>query len=108
MTSHIRWCYVTVPTLEEGHRIARIVIEERLAACANLLPHMTSLYWWNNIIEETSEAVLILKTSESCTEALIKRIKVLHTYECPCILSFEVNSGFEGFLNYIRAETKRI
>src|SRR5215469_1438485 len=77
--------YVTASNAGEARRIGRTLVEERLAACANITAPVTSIYWWEGKVEEASEAVLILKTTEARLEALVSRVKALHSYDCPCI-----------------------
>ncbi len=97
--------YVTTETTEDAERIGSAVVEARLAACANILPEMTSIYCWQGDIKRASESVLILKTSEDRTDAVIARIKALHTYECPCVVAIPITGGNPDFLNWIETET---
>jgi len=96
--------YVTAQNLAEVERLARAAVEERLAACANILGSIQSIYWWDGAVQEGGEAALILKTSEDRVEALTARLKELHSYEVPCIVAFSVNSGNSACLNWIREE----
>jgi periplasmic divalent cation tolerance protein len=97
--------YATAGDADEARRIGRAVVEERLAACANVIDGMKSIYWWQGAVQEGNETVLILKTTEARVDALISRIKALHSYDCPAIVSFPIAAGFEGFLDWIEAET---
>jgi periplasmic divalent cation tolerance protein len=99
--------YVTAPDAAEAKRIGRTVVEERLAACANIIDGMSSIYWWQGKIEESSEAVLILKTTTTRIDALIARVKALHSYECPAIVALPIQFGFDGYLDWIGDETVR-
>jgi periplasmic divalent cation tolerance protein len=98
--------YVTTKTREEAEKIARTVVEERLAACANILPGIQSIYRWKGKVEEASECAMILKTTRDGYAALEKRIKELHSYECPCIVATKIKEGFDPYLQWIAAETK--
>lgn len=97
--------YVTAVNEVEAELIVRAVIEERLAACANLLGAIKSVYWWNGKICEGEEVSMILKTSNTRKAELIARIKQLHSYECPCIVCLPIVDGNPDFLKWIRQET---
>lgn len=97
--------YVTASSIDEAMSIGRAVVSERLAACANALDGMRSVYWWQGALAEDAEAVLILKTSECCLPALIERIRALHSYETPCITAWPIATGNPDYLAWIAAET---
>lgn len=96
-----RLLYVTCPDVVVAQRIADTVVEERLAACANLLPGMRSVYRWQGKVEHADEAVLILKTTARRTAALIRRVKTLHPYEVPCIVALPISGGYAPFLAWV-------
>jgi periplasmic divalent cation tolerance protein len=93
--------YVTTAGADEAIRIAEIVVTERLAACANILNGVTSIFHWDGKLCRETEAVLILKTTEEKTNSLTARIKKLHSYECPCIAVLPIEGGNSEFLNWI-------
>ncbi len=97
--------YVTCASMEEADRIGRALVEARLAACVNILPGMSSLYWWQGTIEEGRETVLIAKTREALLDALTARVKALHSYACPCVVAFPVHAGNSDYIAWIEAET---
>ncbi len=97
--------YVTAGDAEEARRIGRAVVEERLAACANIIPGMASIYWWDGAVQEGSEAVLILKTAAERLAALIPRIKALHSYDCPAIEALPVAAAFQPYADWVAQET---
>ena len=101
----VMFVYATAADAAAAERIGRAVVEERLAACANVLPGMRSIYWWQGKLEEGAEAVLILKTTRARLAALIARVKALHSYDCPCIEALEIADGNSDFLAWIEAET---
>ncbi len=98
--------YVTAADAAEAESIARAVVGERLAACANLLGAIKSFYWWEGKLCEGDEVALVLKTSKARKSELIDRIKELHSYDCPCIAFLHIADGNPGFLEWIGAETK--
>ena len=97
--------YVTAPDKTAALKIGRTLVEERLAACANVFDGMTSVYRWQGKVQEDGEAVLIAKTHEELVPALTDRVRALHSYECPCVVALRVVGGSEPFLDWIAAET---
>lgn len=97
----IKLAYVTVGSREEAETIAEAVVAEKLAACANLLPGIHSVFEWEGKVCREEEALLILKTAAEKTGALTKRIKELHSYDCPCIVFLPIESGNSDFLNWV-------
>jgi periplasmic divalent cation tolerance protein len=97
--------YVTCGSTEEAKRIGRTLVEQRLAACANVLPGMASCYRWQGRVEEASEAVLILKTSKEKAPGVIARAAELHSYSVPCAVELPVMSGNPAYIDWILAET---
>jgi periplasmic divalent cation tolerance protein len=100
---HIRFVYMTFASAEEARRVGRQLVGERLAACVNVFPQMTSIYSWEGKMEESAEAVAIAKTTKARVSALIARVKSLHAYSCPCIVSLPVTRGYRPFLEWIAA-----
>lgn len=98
--------YMTAASAEEAWRIARHVVEHRLAAGANILPGMHSIYHWKGEVVEASEAVCIFKTEEDRFEDLREAIVSLHSYEVPCVVALPVSAGHEDFLRWMRDETR--
>ena len=86
--------------MNEAKNIGRVLVEERLAACVNIFP-ITSIYRWKNNIEEAGEFVMLVKTITGKVEDIEKRVKQLHSYEVPCIISFKMDSGSEDYLKWI-------
>jgi periplasmic divalent cation tolerance protein len=92
---------VTTSGEDESKNIGKTVVSERLAACANIIPAVTSFYWWKGKLEEDSESILLLKTKKECLDRLISRVKELHSYENPAIISLPIEKGSETYLNWI-------
>jgi periplasmic divalent cation tolerance protein len=97
--------YVTAPSLAEAKTIGRTLVEERLAACANVIDGMTSVYWWEGKIDEANEAILIAKTRTDLVDDVIARVRALHSYTCPCVVALPLTSGNPKFLEWIERET---
>lgn len=90
--SEIRWIYTTWPPGEAAAEAAETVVAERLAACANLMPGMRSVYRWQGEIQRDEEQVMILKTTPARLPALRDRLIALHPYEEPCLLALEAEA----------------
>lgn len=97
--------YITAPSDGEAKDIARTLVKERLAACANVINGVTSFYWWQGTLEEDREYIIVAKTTEEHAEALIGRVKDLHSAVCPCIIFLPIEKGNPEFLRWIHAET---
>jgi len=103
----IRFVYMTAGSLAEAQNIGRGLVSVGLAACVNIFPHMTSIYTWEGKIEEASEVVMIAKTSEARIAELIAKVKSLHSYTVPCIVSLTVEDGYPPFLEWIADSVKQ-
>ena len=100
----IRFVYMTAGSREEAATIGRALVEERLAACVNIISPMQSIYRWQGKIEEDSEVVMIAKTTARHMDRLISKVRELHSYECPCIVAWEIVDGNAPFLEWIGRE----
>jgi periplasmic divalent cation tolerance protein len=97
--------FVSVGSEEEGLAISRRLVEERLAACVNLVPKVRSIYRWEGKICDEPESYLIIKTRQELFEPLQERIKGLHSYSVPEIIALPIVKGLDSYLEWIRAET---
>lgn len=100
-----RLIYITTETVDEAKAIARALVRERLAACANVLGAVTSVFWWEGEVQDGPEASLILKTRADLVERLTERVKALHSYSCPCVVALPIEAGNPAFLSWIDEET---
>ena len=92
----------TVPDREAALQIARTLVDERLAACVNVVPRVTSIYRWHGQIEENDELLLIIKTAEQVDlEKLKDRLLTLHPYDVPELLLLPVSYGLDKYLDWI-------
>jgi len=98
--------YITAKDKAEARKIGRELVESRLAACVNIIDGVNSIYWWEGKVQDEAEAVLIAKTKESLVPELIEKVKSLHSYTCPCVVSLPVLGGNPDFLSWIERETK--
>ena len=107
MGDDARLIYITAPNQDEALKLAHSLVGERLAACANLLGPITSIYWWDDKLNQDAEVALVLKTRAELVEALTARVRELHAYDCPCVVALPIDGGNPAFLSWITAETKR-
>lgn len=98
--------HCTCPDRDHAERIARTLVEERLAACVNLLPGLRSIYRWQGMVESADETLLLIKTAADRFDALQARLRALHPYELPEIVAVEIAAGLPPYLDWIVAETR--
>lgn len=96
---------MTAPDRETALRVVRTLVEERLAACANVIPGLRSVYWWEGEVEEANEVLAILKTREDRVEELMERAAALHPYDVPELLVVDVSEGFGPYLEWVMRES---
>jgi periplasmic divalent cation tolerance protein len=94
-------CLITVPTPDEASRIARALVEERLAACVNIVPWMHSVYRWRGAVEEADEILLVAKTTRASFGRLRDRVLALHSYEVPEVIAVPIETGNPEYLSWI-------
>jgi len=92
--------YITAGSMDEAKSIGRTLVEERLAACANIFP-ITSIFRWKDKIDEESEFGMLIKTRTGKVKDIERRVKQLHNHEVPCVISFKIDSGSEDYLKWI-------
>ena len=93
--------YAVFANSEEAERIGRTVIEERLAACINILGPIRSIYHWNGQLETADEAAAIFKTHHWKADALIARIAALHSYDVPCVVSWPIDKILRSYADWV-------
>ena len=97
--------YATFGTEEEARRIARTCVEERLAACANIMPAVYSIYRWKGEIEEAGEAAAIFKVAGESANALVERIAELHSYDVPAAVVWPIVDALDSYAEWIESES---
>ncbi|NPA58396.1 MAG: divalent-cation tolerance protein CutA [Aquificae bacterium] len=97
--------FITCPDKETGRRIAFGLVENRLAACVNIIPGLNSIYFWQGKIEDDSEVLLVVKTRQELFEKLEKFVKENHPYTVPEIIGMPVVKGSAEYLNWIDETT---
>ena len=96
--------YVTASDRDEAVRIGRTLVEDRLAACANVIDGARSLYRWEGEVRDDPEAVVILKSRAELMDALASRVREIHSYDVPCIVSWPILDGDAEYLSWLAAE----
>lgn len=97
--------YITAPDKESAARLARALVEERLAACVNIGAPIESVYRWKGAVETAGEIPMIAKTRRDLVDRLVARVRQLHPYEVPCVIALPVIGGHAPFLQWVCGET---
>lgn len=93
--------YITAGSMDEAARIGKMLVQERLAACVNIIDGMRSLYEWDGTLQDDREVVMIVKTRSSRVAELTSAVKAIHSYDCPCVVELPVSGGNSAFLDWI-------
>ena len=101
----IRIVLTTIDSAAAARELAEALVLERLAACVNIIPEVLSVYKWEGRLEETSEFLLLIKTTDECLPALTDRIAELHSYDLPEIVALKVEQGLPDYLNWVVNQT---
>ncbi|MBS3122670.1 divalent-cation tolerance protein CutA [Candidatus Woesearchaeota archaeon] len=96
--------YITAKDENEAKNLSKILVAEKLIACANI-HNISSIYEWNGKLQDDKEAVIIAKTTDKLAEKVMKRVKEIHSYEIPCILSFPAK-GNKEYVEWVEKATK--
>jgi periplasmic divalent cation tolerance protein len=102
----VRICLVTAPDADVAQRIARALVDERLAACVNVVPGVRSIYRWEGAVHDDGELLLIVKTTQALLPALAERLAVLHPYARPELVAIAPSGGSERYFDWVRAEVR--
>lgn len=97
--------YITAPNEDEAAKIAKTLVEQRLAACVNIVRGIRSIYTWQGKIEDDAEVLMIAKTQRHLFESLKTRVKELHSYTVPEIIALPIIDGSEDYLNWLKEAT---
>ena len=98
--------YITAGDREEALALARMLVGERLAACANVLGAATSVYRWQGAVQEEGEVVLVAKTVEERVETAARRVREAHSYDSPCVVALPISGGDPEFLAWVQEEAQ--
>ncbi len=100
MNTEFLFCYIPCPSEELAITIAKELVTNKLAACANILPSVKSIYMWNSVLQEDTEVILIAKTSKEVFPSLEKKVLEMHDYECPCIIALNISEMNEAYATW--------
>lgn len=98
----ISWVYMTFGSKDEARTIGKVLVQEKLVACVNIFDGVNSIYVWQDELQDDQEVVMIAKSTTVKIEAVIDRVRSLHSYDCPCIISLPLGNGNADFLDWIR------
>ena len=98
-------CYITVPSRAQAERIGRMLVQERLAACVNIIDGMRSIYHWEGALHEDDEVILLAKTCTDRVTELTSLVVREHPASCPCVLTIPVSGGHADFLTWVAYQT---
>jgi periplasmic divalent cation tolerance protein len=99
--------FITSPTEDEAARVAVALVEEKLAACVNIIRNIRSIYTWQGKVEDGAEVLMIAKTQRGLFNSLKDRVKELHSYDLPEIIALPIVEGSEDYLAWIREATEK-
>ena len=102
----ISFIYITTENNNEAKKIGMALIESKLVACVNIIDNMESLYMWEGKMQNSRESVLIAKTTQDKVDKVVEKVRTLHSYECPCIISLPISGGHSPFIDWIKEEVK--
>lgn len=108
MMDEVRLMLVTAPDRQTGLKIARALVEDRLAACVNIIPGLTSVYRWQGGLEEDEEVQLLIKTRSRLVDRVTEKVNGLHPYDLPEVISLAVEGGSAAYLNWVWNETQPV
>lgn len=97
--------YITAPDIREARKLGGMLVKNRLAACVNILSPVESLFWWEGGVQQASEVTFLAKTTGDLVPQLVAAVKREHSYDCPCIVVLDIESGNPDFLKWITNET---
>lgn len=102
LPSSYRTVFITASSGKEARRLSGHLLKERLAACVNCIPKVESHYWWKGKVEHSSETLLVVKTIKQALPRIIRRVKELHSYSTPEIISCTITEGSAEYLKWIK------
>lgn len=98
--------FITAGTGEEARTVGQALIEHRAAACVNIVPNITSMFWWQEVLETDQEHLLIVKTRASKVKEIVRLVKEVHSYEVPEVIAMPVIDGNREYLEWIGEEVE--
>ena len=96
--------FITAGSPEEAHKVAEALLEQRMAACVNIVPEVHSLFWWEGHLDSGKETLLLVKTKASLLEDVVRLVKEVHSYDVPEIIALPIIGGNQDYLDWIGKE----
>jgi len=99
--------FITTANAEEAQRIADVLLNERKAACVNIVPGVSSFFWWQGKVDSAQESLLIVKTKASVLNQIVNLVKEHHSYDVPEIIALPIIGGNRDYLEWLGKEVKQ-
>lgn len=109
MFNNLRLVYITTKDKSQARKIGKTLVKEQLTACVNIIDGMEAIYRWEGKIQEANECILIAKTPYHNVKELTERVKEMHSYDCPCVISLQLSEqeGNEAYQRWLIKETQK-
>jgi len=98
--------FITTANTDEAQRIAKVLLNERKAACVNIVPRISSLFWWQDKLDSAQESLLIIKTKASVLNEIVRLVREIHSYDIPEIIALPIIGGNQDYLEWMGKEIK--
>ncbi len=98
--------FITTADEQEAQGIAKLLLGKRFIACANIVPRVSSIFWWQGVLESEIECMLVLKTKRSLLDDVVEAVKSAHSYDVPEVIALPIIGGNQDYLNWLKEETK--
>jgi len=99
--------FITTGTDEEAHKVAEALLKNRHAACVNIVPRISSLFWWQDKLDSAQESLLIVKSKASLLSEIVRLVKEVHSYDVPEVIALPIIGGNPDYLEWISKEVKQ-
>jgi periplasmic divalent cation tolerance protein len=98
--------FITTATTNEAQRISKVLLEQKKVACVNIVPRVSSLFWWENKLDSAHESLLIVKTKASLLNEVVGLVREIHSYDIPEIIALPIVGGNKDYLEWIGKEVE--
>jgi len=97
--------FITCPDIKEAKKLSDILLNNRLAACVNIVPDLKSHFWWGGKVHDADEVLLVVKTKQKVLRKLVREVKKIHQYENPEVIALPIIGGSKEYIKWIEEET---
>jgi len=98
--------FITTANIKEAQRISSVLLNQKKAACVNIVPKVSSLFWWQDKLDSAQESLLIVKTKTSLLNEVVTLVREIHSYDIPEIIALPIVGGNQDYLDWIGKEVK--